>query len=136
MRLLKLTHGAYRARKCLQNRIAQLHRKPARICQKHVFNDKSNAPVGTSTIFESPPGFSVAEIANAMNHLMSMPQVVVEDRGAVEQALASVAGGLGLADALHLASYRECVSLASFDGRKFARRAKRMGLMPKVVIPA
>jgi predicted nucleic-acid-binding protein len=80
-------------------------------------------------------GFSAAEIASAMNHLLSMPQVVVEDREAVEQTLAHAAGGLELADALHLASYRECVSVASFDDRKFARRAKRMGLMPKVVIP-
>jgi predicted nucleic-acid-binding protein len=80
-------------------------------------------------------GFSAAEIASAINHLLSMPQVVVEDREAVEQALAHAAGGLELADALHLASYRECVGVASFDDRKFARRAKRMGLMPKVVIP-
>ncbi len=80
-------------------------------------------------------GFSVAEISAAMNHLLSMPQVVIEDRGAVEQALAHASGGLELADALHLACYRECDSMASFDDRKFARRAKRMGLMPKVVVP-
>jgi predicted nucleic-acid-binding protein len=81
-------------------------------------------------------GFSAADIATAMNHLLSMPQVVVEDRGAVEQALANALDGLEFADTLHLASYGNCVSLASFDDRKFARRAKRMGLLPKVVIPA
>jgi predicted nucleic-acid-binding protein len=81
-------------------------------------------------------GFSAADIATAMNHLLSMPQVVVEDRVAVEQALANTLDGLEFADALHLASYVNCVSLASFDDRKFARRAKRMGLMPKVIIPA
>ena len=79
--------------------------------------------------------FSAAEIASAMNHLLSMSQVVVEDREAIEQALAHTAGGLELADALHLTSYRDCASVASFDDRKFARRAKRMGLMPKVIIP-
>jgi predicted nucleic-acid-binding protein len=80
-------------------------------------------------------GFSAADIAAAMSHLLSMHQVVVEDRVAVEQALSNASGGLELADALHLASYVNCASLASFDDRKFARRAKRMGLMPKVVVP-
>lgn len=80
-------------------------------------------------------GFSAAEIASAMNHLLSMPQVIVEDRETVAQALAHAAGGLELTDAMHLASYRECVGVASFDDRKFGHRAKRMGLMPKVAIP-
>jgi hypothetical protein len=33
------------------------------------------------------------------------------------------------------ASYRACASMASFDDRKFARRAKKLGLAPKVVVP-
>lgn len=53
-------------------------------------------------------GFSAAEIASALNHLL----------------------------ALHHASYRDCDAVASFDGRKFARRAKRMGLVPTVTVPS
>jgi predicted nucleic-acid-binding protein len=53
-------------------------------------------------------GFRATEIAAALNHLLSLPHVEVEDRGAVQQALSLASDGLELADALHLASYREC----------------------------
>lgn len=81
-------------------------------------------------------GFSATEIASALNHLLALPHVTVEDRDAVRQALAHHAAGLDLADALHHASYRDCDGMASFDDRKFARRAKRMGLVPTVVVPS
>lgn len=68
--------------------------------------------------------FSAADIASALSHLLGLPQVSVEDRDAVRQALAHHAAGLDLADALHHASYRDCDAMASFDDRKFARRAK------------
>jgi hypothetical protein len=44
--------------------------------------------------------------------------------------------GLEFADALHLTSYRDCDRMASFDDRKFARRAKRMNLAPHVFVPS
>ena len=81
-------------------------------------------------------GFSAAEIASALSHLLALPHVSVEDRDAVRQALAHHAAGLDLADALHHASYRDCDAMASFDDRKFARRAKRIGLIPTVMIPS
>ncbi len=80
-------------------------------------------------------GFSVTEVVRVMRHLLSMPQVEIEDRDTVEQALFHAEGGLEFADALHLASYRACSRMASFDDRKFARRVQRMNLAPKVVIP-
>ncbi len=80
-------------------------------------------------------GFPIAEILVVMQHLLSLPQVEIEDRNTVTHALSHTAGGLDFADALHLASYRDCQSMASFDDRKFARRAKRMNLSPKVIIP-
>ncbi len=80
-------------------------------------------------------GFAMTEIASAMQHLLALPHVSVEDRPAVEQALSHTAAGLDFADALHLASYRGCAAMASFDDRKFARRAKRLNLAPKVVVP-
>jgi hypothetical protein len=61
--------------------------------------------------------------------------VTVEDRGAVVQALSLCGAGVDLADALHHASYRACASVASLDDRKFARRVKRLGLAPTVVVP-
>jgi len=81
-------------------------------------------------------GFSAAEIASVLSHLLALPHASVEDRDAVRQALEHHAAGLDLADALHHASYRDCDAMASFDDRKFARRAKRMGLVPTVTVPS
>ena len=79
--------------------------------------------------------FSSSEVSGVMDHLLSLPQVTIEDRECVAQALAQTEAGLDFADALHHASYRVCESMASFDDKKFARRAKRMGLTPRVVVP-
>jgi predicted nucleic-acid-binding protein len=79
--------------------------------------------------------FSTAEIAAVMNHLLASPQVTVEDRDSIVQALSHSGAGLELADALHHASYKACNSMASFDDKQFARRARRMGLAPRVVVP-
>lgn len=80
-------------------------------------------------------GFAGAEVAAALQHLLSLPQITVEDRDVVEQALAHCAAGLDFADALHLASYRACGSVASFDDRRFARRARKLGLTPGIAVP-
>ncbi len=77
-----------------------------------------------------------AEIKAVFRHLLSMPHFVVEDRASVEYALANAESGLDFADALHHASYRECASVASFDDRKFARRVKKLGMVPTVTVPA
>ena len=80
-------------------------------------------------------GFSQVEVAGVLRHLLGLPQVTVEDRETVARALSCAEAGLDFADALHHASYKGCERMASFDDRKFARRAKRMGLMPGVVVP-
>lgn len=82
-----------------------------------------------------PADFDPAEIATVFKHLLTLPQVTLEDRDAVEQAITSFEQGLDFADALHHASYRDCEAMASFDDRKFARRAKRLGLAPRVIVP-
>lgn len=81
-------------------------------------------------------GFTPAEVAVVLRHLLGQVHITVEDRAAVEQALANAEAGLDFADALHHASYRACASVASFDDRKFARRAKKLGLSPGVMVPA
>ncbi len=78
--------------------------------------------------------FSPAEVATVLQHLIAQPHITFEDRGAVEHALANGAAGLDFADALHHASYSACASVASFDERSFARRAKRLGLTPPVTL--
>ena len=80
-------------------------------------------------------GFAPDEITAVLRHLLALPHVTIEDRVTVEQALSHCDAGIDLADALHHASYRTCASMASFDDRKFARRAKKMGLAPAVIVP-
>ncbi len=81
-------------------------------------------------------GFKSIEAVSVLRHLMALPNVVIEDRSTVEQALSQCEAGIDLADALHHASYRACESMASFDDKKFARKAKRLGLAPKVTLLA
>ncbi len=80
-------------------------------------------------------GSTRAQFVAVLDHLLSSPQVTVEDRLAVEAALAGHRSGLDFADALHHASYRTCETMASFDDRKFARRAGKLGLLPVVSVP-
>ena len=79
-------------------------------------------------------GFAQAEVASVMRHLLELGHITVEDRESVEQAMSNCEAGIDFADALHHASYRSCASVASFDDRKFARRAKKLGLAPAVVV--
>ena len=75
------------------------------------------------------------QFSNVLEHLLSTPNITVEDRQSLEAALQGHLGGLDFADALHHASYRSCNSMASFDDRKFGRRISKLGLAPKVVVP-
>lgn len=80
-------------------------------------------------------GFTQGEAVAVLRHLLGLPHITIEDRTTVEQALSSCDAGIDLADALHHASYRACASMASFDDRRLARRAKKLGLAPKVAVP-
>lgn len=79
--------------------------------------------------------FSPPDVLRVLRHLLSLPQVIVEDRAAVERSLDLAEAGLDLADALHHACYHACTSMVSFDDRRFARRARKLGLSPSVSVP-
>jgi predicted nucleic-acid-binding protein len=81
-------------------------------------------------------GFTQTEVASVLRHLLGLTSVTVEDRNAVEQALANSDTGLDFADALHHASYKACTNVATFDDRKFAPRARRLGMVPTVTVLA
>lgn len=81
-------------------------------------------------------GFAQEEVVSVLRHLLALAHVTVEDRGTVERALSHCEAGIDLADALHHATYSGCTGMASFDDRKFARRAQKMGLVPAVTVPA
>jgi len=76
--------------------------------------------------------FAREEVAGIYRHLLSMPNLEVEDKIAVSRALEHYEVGLDFADALHHASYRDCDTMVTFDDRKLSRKSKRMGLSPSV----
>ena len=80
-------------------------------------------------------GFDPTEVHQVFVHLMAQPHIRVEDREAVERAVACLASGLDFADALHHASYADCKAMLTFDDLRFARRAKRLNLAPPVLLP-
>lgn len=80
-------------------------------------------------------GFTKGEVVSVLRYLLALPHITIEDRDTVEHALSHCDAGLELTDALHHASYRGCKNMASFDDRKFARRAKKMSLAPSVMVP-
>ena len=78
--------------------------------------------------------FVPTQVTSVLRHLLEQAHITVEDRTSVERALSNCGAGLDFADALHHASYRSCANVASFDDRKFARRAKKLGMTPAVVV--
>jgi len=79
-------------------------------------------------------GFAPAEVISVLRHLLEHANIHVEDRDVVGQALSNCETGIDFADALHHASYKSCDSVATFDDRRFARRSKKLGLAPAVMV--
>lgn len=83
-------------------------------------------------------GFYEAEpesFCEAVLHLLGMPHVTVERWEAVKDALELHRRGFDFADALHWTCSATCERLVSFDDRRFVRRARRLGLIPEVMLP-
>lgn len=80
-------------------------------------------------------GFSAQDFVKVVNHLLGLPNVNVEEWPRVADALAWHAEGMDFADALHLQASGHCERFLSFDDRRFARRAKKLGIKPEVVVP-
>jgi predicted nucleic-acid-binding protein len=81
-------------------------------------------------------GFGVEQVLQVLDQLLFHASLEVEDRPALEQAVAGLRAGLDFADALHHASCRTCETIASFDDRGFARRIRQLNLPPRVVVPS
>ena len=70
-----------------------------------------------------------------VEHLLGMPHVTVDRWEAVKDAVGLHRQGLDFADAVHWACSANCERFVTFDDRKLARRARRLGLKPEVVRP-
>lgn len=79
---------------------------------------------------------SPKEVLVVLSHMLAMPNLDVEDRVAVELAATALGDGFDFADALHHASSRHCTSLATFDDKRFARKASTKGWKPPVKLLA
>jgi predicted nucleic-acid-binding protein len=74
---------------------------------------------------------SRAEIGRALNALLSVQRVTVEDRAVTERALSWYKGGMDFGDAMIAASSHGSASVATFD-RDFARLARKLRTAPPV----
>ncbi|WP_296812196.1 type II toxin-antitoxin system VapC family toxin [Thiocapsa sp.] len=79
--------------------------------------------------------FDAAQVIQVMKHLLGLPNVNVEEVDRIAAALELLEQGLDFADALHLAGNRHCEALYTFDDRRFARRARRLELRTRIVVP-
>ncbi|WP_058557333.1 type II toxin-antitoxin system VapC family toxin [Thiohalocapsa sp. ML1] len=79
--------------------------------------------------------FEAAQVARVFEHLLGLGHVNTEDSERIATALPLTASGMDFADALHLAGSGHCEALYSFDDRRFAHRARRLGSAIPVVVP-
>ena len=86
-------------------------------------------------VLRSVAGQPADKVRACLVHLVGLPGVTVECREQVEAALGHSAKGIEFADALHLAACGECSEFLTFDDRRYARRAARRGLNPRVRVP-
>ena len=75
------------------------------------------------------------DFCRAVEHLLGMPHVTVDRWEAMKDALQLHRQGLDFTDALHWACSANCERFVTFDDRKFARRARRLGMKPDVGLP-
>jgi predicted nucleic-acid-binding protein len=79
--------------------------------------------------------FETGQIVKVLEHLLGLGHVNTEESERIVAALPLAAAGMDFADALHLAGSQHCEALFSFDDRRFARRARRLGCKPPVRVP-
>ena len=78
-------------------------------------------------------GFSAANIVQGLTALMEIPNFKPEHELALREALHGYQAGMDFADALHLALSASHQKFMTFD-KAFARKAKKLGVTPEVVL--
>ena len=78
-------------------------------------------------------GFNAANIIHGLTALMDIPNFKPEHALAIREALHGYQSGLDFADALHLALSASHQKFMTFD-KAFARKAKKLGVTPQVVL--
>lgn len=70
-------------------------------------------------------------IANILNFLLSMSNVMVQNADVVQQATSLFLKGMDFADSLHSLQVEDCEMMVTFD-QKFVKKAKKFALNPPV----
>ena len=79
--------------------------------------------------------FEPPRIVRVFEHLLGLGHVNTEESERIAAALPLTTAGMDFADALHLAGSHHCEALYTFDDRRFACRARRLGCAPPVRVP-
>jgi predicted nucleic-acid-binding protein len=79
--------------------------------------------------------FEASEIVRVLEHLLGLGHVNTEESERIAAAVQLTTEGMDFADALHLAGSQHCEALYTFDDRRFARRAQRLGCTLPLRVP-
>lgn len=85
-------------------------------------------------VLENCYEMAASNVLSVVDHLCSSPAFVVESGAMVRRAIQVARQGVEFSDALHWALSGACEGLATFDDRRFARKAKKLALQPIVVV--
>ena len=120
------------ARLLLQDDAAQHKRAKALLKTQQTFTAPVTVLLELVWVLESRD-CSAEQVALGLTALLDLPNFKPERSDALREALRSYAAGMGFTDALHLALSAGEQQFMTFD-KAFARRAKKMGLKPDVVL--
>jgi predicted nucleic-acid-binding protein len=76
--------------------------------------------------------FTSQNVRDVLSHLTGLPNVDVERWADVNTAAELACQGLDIADALHALLSAHTAEFITFDDKKLARRAKRLGVLPHI----
>ena len=82
----------------------------------------------TEWVLRSSYRFDRLRVVGALRRLVALPGLTVQHAAEVSRALDYAAGGMELADALHVALSSNCTDFVSFDG-PLSRKALALGTM-------
>jgi predicted nucleic acid-binding protein len=107
---------------------------PTQAAQARKLIDEEDVFVCTTVLFETEwvlrgvYAYAAGPLAKALRAFAGLQHVTIQDAAAAAQALDWMDRGMDFADALHLATARECDGFVSFD-RHFARAANKRSAM-------
>lgn len=79
--------------------------------------------------------FDAESCASVIEHLAGLPNVHVDRKTEVLEAIRLYRGNLDFADAMHVCLSAHCEGFLTFDDKRFARRAARLNAPVRIEVP-